>query len=267
MAKKMFSTEPDVFGPFRLAFPALFEKRAATDDAKEKYSVMMLFPKDGTNLCPEANGYFKGETALRKLAYDALISQWGSDRSKWPGTFRALFGGDNWKSQFQQYLSPTGKDGWPFRDGDAVGDKYDGFSGHVYIRAATDRQPPVRDANVRPILDQEQVFGGLICFAQLNAYTYDTGGSPGVTFGLNMVQVLKDDGVCFQGRANPDDVFSSYNGLSAPASRTEDPQGFTGPAGEGDPFGQNSVSNNVHKQYEEATGAGPAHNPDDDIPF
>lgn len=270
MAKKSFATDPDVFGPFRLAFPAVFVPRAAQENATEKYSINMLFPKNDQSILPEVK-YYKGLTELRKLAYMALFGKWGKERDKWPGTLRALFGGPNGATNLQTYLSPTGKDGWPFRDGDQVGDKYEGFSGHIYVRAASGWAPGVVDAGVKRILNPDLVFGGLICLAQINAYTYEEGGTPGVTFGLNNLQILKDDGTNFQGRVSPEDVFTAasgvsgaYYGASAPSGQAgDDPFGAgpsvpstpsAPPAGD-DPFG---------------TGSPPGHGvetPGDDNPF
>lgn len=192
------STESIVTGPFRLAFPEVFAPKAAQEGGKEKFSITMLFPKDGASLIPSIAGASIME--LRKLALAAVKEKWGEDKAKWPAHLRTL--------DFKTYCSPTGKDGWPFRDGDTV--EWDGFEGMLFVRASSQFRPGLVDAKLGPVIAQDAVFGGLICRAQVNAYAYDVSGNRGVTFGLNNLQILKDDGTVFTGRANPADVFDAF---------------------------------------------------------
>lgn len=268
MAKKMFATEPDVFGPFRLSFPDVFVPRAAAENAPEKYAITMLFPKDKSNILPEV-AYFKGEMDLRKLAYAALTGQWGKDRTKWPGTMQVLFGNpQTGNSNLQTYLSPTGKDGWPFRDGDHVADKYDGYADHIFVRATSFRVPGVVDNNTQRIMDPNSVYGGLICLAQVNAYCYEAGGTPGVTFGLNHLQILKDDGVSFTSMTKAEDAFASYPALGGAASNNDDAAFGDAVFGGGQPEPSKSdVGRAVSDVRKEATSGPPPFDPDDNIPF
>ena len=205
------ANEKIVTGPFRLAFPTLFEPRAFTDGGKPKYSVTMLFPKNGESLLPKIGG--PGIKELRKLAMAAVKEKWGEDKAKWPANLRNI--------SFADYVSPNGKDGFPVRDGDDA--EWEGFEGHWYLKASSDNQPGLVDAKVNPILDKAEVFGGLICRAQISAFAYEPDGNKGVSFGLSNVQVLKDDGVCYGGgRQKPEDVFDAFGEAGATGSSSSD---------------------------------------------
>lgn len=193
------STESIVSAPFRLAFPEVFKPKAAQEGGNAKYSVTMLFPKDNSPLIPSLNGAL-ALMAIRKLLFDAVKEKWGEDKSKWPASIRAI--------DFKTYVSPNGKDGWPLRDGDLV--EWDGFGGMFFIRASSQFQPGLVNAKLQPVLDPTEVYGGLICRAQINAYAYDTNGNRGVTLGLNNLQILKDDGTIFGGKQNAADVFDAF---------------------------------------------------------
>jgi len=182
---------------FRLAFPQVFAPKAAVQGGKESYSITMLFPKEG-NLMSAIPG--AGVMEIRKLLHDAVKEKWGEDKNKWPAQYKSL--------DFKTYLSPTGKDGWPLRDGDEV--KWDGFAGNVFIRASSNFAPGFVDQKRQPIINPANIFGGLICRAQVNAFAYDTAGNKGVSLGVQNFQVLKDDGTAFSGGAKAADVFEAF---------------------------------------------------------
>ena len=192
------ANEKIVTGPFRLAFPTLFEPRAFSDGGKPKYSVVMLFPKNGESLLPKVGG--PGIMELRKLAMAAVKEKWGEDKAKWPANLKGI--------DPKTSVSSTGKDGWPLRDGDLV--EWDGFHDHVFVRASSKFKPGIVNAKLRPIMSEDDVYGGLICRAQINAYGYDSNGSKGVAFGLSNIQILKDDGTSFGSKQRAEDAFSSF---------------------------------------------------------
>ena len=196
--------------PFRLAFPEVFEARAGAPGAKEKFSVTMLFPKDGSSLVPNATG--SDLLALRKLAVAAIKEKWGNDKAKWPSNLKAL--------DLKTALSPSGRDGWPFRDGDNV--TWTGFEGMVSVKAGSMFQPGIVDAKKKEILTESGIWGGLICRADVNCWAYDTQGNQGVSFGLENLQVLKDDGVSFSGRSNASEAFDAFDDGSSEEGTTED---------------------------------------------
>ncbi len=149
------------------------------------------------------------------MALAALKAMWGDDKAKWPANLKAL--------DFKSSLSPNGKDGWPVRDGDMV--EWDGFEGQVFIRATSQFMPGVVNAKLQPILDKSEVYGGLICRAQVNCFAYDNAGNKGVSFGVNNLQILKDDGVAFGGKQNAAEVFEAYGDAGGATAGAEEDWG------------------------------------------
>jgi hypothetical protein len=185
---------------FRLAFPEVFEARSFEEGKDGKFSITMLFPKDGSSLIPSLPG--GGILPLRKLAHEALKVKFGADKAKWPGALKNLDGATA--------VSSTGKDGWPVRDGDMV--EWDGFEGMFFARASSKFQPGIVNHKCQPIMDQSLVFGGLLCRAQISAWAYEAPQSKGVNFSLENLQILKDDGVSFDGkRQRAEDAFSAFD--------------------------------------------------------
>lgn len=196
--------------PFRLSFPQVFTPVAIKGSQNDpKFSVSMLFLKDDPFVLE-----------LRKQAWAALCDKFGTDRSKWPNPILKT-------CDIKTYLSPTGKDGWPLRDGDLC--PWEGYAGMVAVRAsASAKNPPgVVDAMKNPITNQSLVVGGLICRANINAFGYANGGNTGVSFGLNHLQVLKDDGMRYGSRPALDKAFDddgrSYMDEDDPANYQQGP--------------------------------------------
>ncbi len=194
-----------ITAPFRLAFPEVFEAKAGMEGGKAKFSITMLFPKDGSSLIPSMPG--NGIIEIRKLLFAAIKDKWGETKDKWPAQFKVM--------DFKNFISLAGKDGWPLREGDAV--EWDGFGGNVFVRASSQFQPGIVDNKLQAIIDRQAVHGGLICRAQVNAYGYDTAGNKGVTLGLNNLQILKDDGVALGGKNSADKVFEGFGDESTAA--------------------------------------------------
>jgi hypothetical protein len=210
--------------PFRLAFPEVFAPKASAEGGKEKYNINMMFPKDGSRLISSVNAAAVLYPAsridimgIRKMLLGAVKDKWGEDKTKWPGIFKSM--------DFKTYVSPTGKDGWPIRDGDDV--TWDGFAGNFFIRASSQFKPVVVNAKVLPIMDPSEVFGGLICCAQINAFAYDNSGNKGVSVGFANLQILKDDGTAFGGGQDASNVYDAWEdsdnpGTTAAAGADED---------------------------------------------
>jgi hypothetical protein len=114
----------------------------------------------------------------------------------------------------------------PFRrDAEAKG--YE--SGSVFINARSDNQPGLvylwpepgtdKPAKVEPEKITDVFYAGAIVRAQLSAFTYDTDGNRGVSFGLNHVQKLAE-GERIDGRQDASEVFDAD--LSAVPSELKD---------------------------------------------
>lgn len=156
-----------------VSFPAIFEPNRFDETAKPKYSVTLAFKKAYVDLAP-----------LREAIKSAVVEKWGQDRSKWPVNLR--------KINFDTYLSPTGRDGWPLRDGDEQGRPE--YEGTVTVKFSSTRKPLVYGRGLNILTDQEaeEIYPGCFCRVQAAAYAYDVSGSKGITFALDAVQKIAD---------------------------------------------------------------------------
>ena len=195
------TTEPKLTGNFRLAFPSIFKPTPKSKDSPDKlaYQATMVFAANDPALLD-----------LRKMVKAAIVEKWGEDKAKWPPTLRAL--------DLKSYLSLTGKDGFPLRDGSTVNWAGAG-PGTVVVKATAnpDYPPKVVDQRKDDILDKSKILSGMICRAVVRPFAYDRPDSKGVSFGLNIIQLVKDDGVRFGGGDN-----SSYMDQLTPIEGGED---------------------------------------------
>lgn len=189
---------------FRLSFPAVWAPKAGPDGGEEKYRIVMLFPKT------------EDIRSLKKLAFDAIVEKWGPDKAKWPANLR--------NPDLKTYLSPTGKDGWPFRDGDSQ--SLDGYAGCVFVAATSKQQPGVVDGKLKPIIEKDDLYAGCYCRASITAFAYDKAGNKGVSFGLQNIQKIRD-GESFSGRSRAEDDFEPITGEDFP--EWDNPDNYTQP--------------------------------------
>lgn len=146
----------------RLSYVHLFDPWAQDEDQDEKYSCVLLIPKEDKETLDR----------LKKAQQNALEN--GKEKA---------FGGkipSDWKSTL--------------RDGDERDDLEDNpaYVGHMYMSVSSNQRPGVVDRNLDPIMDKAAVYSGCYANVSLNAYAYNTKGNKGVTFFLRNVQFLKD---------------------------------------------------------------------------
>lgn len=173
----MASSKPIVTEEFRAAFVYVFTPNVRIRNGVEtkKYELNMLFPKSVYPTKEDIPG-------LKDIIKEAVIAQW-PDADKRPKGLR-----------------------FPIRDGDEK--EYDGYADHWYCRAASNRKPGIVDANRQPIISPEGFYSGCYARAQVNAFTYDTDGNRGVSFGLNNLQFIRDGDPFGASAGKPEDVFS-----------------------------------------------------------
>lgn len=153
----------------RMAFPELLEAKKDLS-GREIYSVTLLFPKDS-------------DLAELKAACEEAALK------KWPKK-------ETWKNMNLR---------WPFSDGSTKGKTdsdgnfrpYKGYENAVVLnvkRPAKNGAPVVVQANPHiSVTEPAEIYGGRWCRAQIAAFAYDQAGNRGVSFGLNMVQLLEHD--------------------------------------------------------------------------
>lgn len=170
---------------FRLSFPVVFQPRLNDLNGKMEFSVVALFPK-GADL-----------TEMKAAAQAAVTEKWGSDPAKWPNPMKS-----------------------PFRDQGEGGraDKYSGYeAGATFVTLKSQNRPGVVDVNVKAIIDPSKVYAGAWAIAHVNAYAYDQKGNRGVSFGLEHLQIVKDD-EALDGRTKVEGAFKPIAGAGTGAA-------------------------------------------------
>lgn len=165
---------------FRMSYPNLTKPRMNKLSKKLEYSVAALFKK-GEDL-----------SALKAAVLEACEEKWGKDKTKWPQNLRTPF-----RDQADRAK--------PNEKGERV--LPEGYvAGAIYLNLKNERKPGVVDANVQPILDENEIYGGCYARASVQVYAYDFGGNTGVNFSLQNVQKTRD-GDPFSHRVRAEDEF------------------------------------------------------------
>lgn len=174
---------------FRVSYPHVFKAQAVKPTDKPKFSITMLFPKDGD------------VSVVKEAIKNAKLAKYGS------------------KENFPEELQS------PVINGDLpkYADK-EGYKGHWVIKASTneDQRPGVVDASVQPILDPSQFYPGCYARAYVYATCWEYMGREGVMFILDHVQKTRD-GKSFGGKKPAEQVFQPISaGLATDLDSDED---------------------------------------------
>lgn len=164
-----------ITGQAVLSYPNLFRPRAVKAGDEPKYSATLIFDID------------KERKSLERLRDAAFYA-----------------GREKWKN-FDE-LVKAGRIRLPWRKGEEKGDAKGYGPGKIYINCNSNQQPGVVDRRVQPIVNPNEIYPGCIVIASVRAFTYDTRGNKGVSFGLNNIQKVAD-GEAIGGRARPEDDF------------------------------------------------------------
>lgn len=171
---------------FRVAFPQVFEAKAAPGSEKKKYSVVMLFTIADMKDAIEKKKYADMKTAAQQVAME-----------KWP------------KGIPKNFISP-------FHDG-VEKQEYQGYgAGVIYVTASRSEKagkPGVVDAKLAKIIATEDFYGGCYARATVNPYAWEYMGKCGVSFGLQNIQKVKD-GEPFGSFSRAEDDFSADDSMA-----------------------------------------------------
>lgn len=80
----------------------------------------------------------------------------------------------------------------PLRDGDEERPDDEAYKDSYFVNANCKLKPGIVDKDVKPILDQEEVYSGCYGRASITFYPFNTSGNKGIACGLNHIQKLKD---------------------------------------------------------------------------
>lgn len=156
--------------PVRLAFPALFEpKPVAKGNSTLKYQAVLLIPPS-VQLAP-----------FLEACKAAMLDKFGKI--------------ERVKAQNNPIKKCEEKE-------------LDGYEpGWHYINVKSNYAPTVVDQRRQDILDPERIFAGCWIRAAINAFAWDhPQGGKGVSFGLNAVQLVRED-ARLDGRKGASDLF------------------------------------------------------------
>lgn len=149
-----------VFGPCRLSFPSLFERKKFDGDTGDgKYMVTALIPKS------EKETVDAIKKAIESAKNAGITSKWGGKQPK--------------------------KLTLPLIDGDETDDEYS--QGCYTIKAKSNMRPAVTGRDKTPIVDNEEIYGGVWAYLSVTFYPYNAAGNNGVAVALNGVMKFKDD--------------------------------------------------------------------------
>ncbi|MCK5133526.1 MAG: DUF2815 family protein [Candidatus Sabulitectum sp.] len=183
-------------GPVRLTFPNLFKatstKRDDGSDGPSKYDTTILFPP------------LTDFTVLQQAYLNLTRQEFPTHYDQGTGQFHGVH--------------------TPFRLQDEKL-KFAGYSPGCYFTSVSSQyKPPLVDARMNPIVDENVVYPGVWAILAINPYSF--GKQPGskkkgVTFGLQSVMIIADDSRLGGGPSNPVSDFRSVK-VEAPVSQPSD---------------------------------------------
>jgi hypothetical protein len=146
-------------GKVRFSYANVFKPKAISEDAEEKYSVSLIIPKSDKKTVAKIQ-------AAIDAALEAGVTKLGGKVPK------------NFKN--------------PLRDGDTEREDDDNYKGSYFVNANSTRKPGIVDADLEPIMDQDEFYSGCYGRATLNFYAFNVNGNKGVACGLQNLQKLED---------------------------------------------------------------------------
>lgn len=167
-----------ITGKVRFSYVSVWEKTAIGDSDEEKYSISLIIPKSD-----------KAQISKIEKAIEAAKQ---AGKSKWGGKIPA-------------------KLKTPLRDGDEDRPDDPAYQDSVFLNATCKTKPGVVDANVDPIIDQDEFYSGCYGRASITFYAFDVNGNRGIACGLNHVQKLAD-GDHLGGRSSAESDFADSFG-------------------------------------------------------
>lgn len=165
-----------ITGKVRFSYANVWEPKSI-NGGDEKYSVSLIISKDDTKTINEI-----------KAAIEA---------AKQDG--KAKFGG---KIPANLKL--------PLRDGDIDRSDDEAYKNSYFVNAKSKDKPQIVDKNVKPVLDQSEVYSGCYGRASVTFYAFNSNGNKGIACGLGNLQKLSD-GEPLSGRSRAEDEFSSFD--------------------------------------------------------
>lgn len=161
-----------ITGGVRFSYANVWEPKSI-NGSDEKYSVSLIIPKNDTNTIQEIK--------------DAVEAAKQEGKSKFGGKIPA-----NLKL--------------PLRDGDIERPEDEAYKDSYFVNANSKDRPQIVDKNVKPILDQSEVYSGCYGRVSITFYAFNSNGNKGIACGLGNIQKIKE-GEPLSGRSSASDDF------------------------------------------------------------
>ena len=164
-----------ITGKVRFSYANVWEPKSI-NGGDEKYSVSLIIPKNDTKTINDI------KKAIEVAKQDG----------------KAKFGG-----RIPANLKT------PLRDGDIDRPDDEAYKDSDFINANSKDKPQIVDKNVKPILDQSEVYSGCYGRASITFYAFNSNGNKGIACGLGNLQKLAE-GDALSGRSKAEDEFSIF---------------------------------------------------------
>lgn len=159
-SKNMASTKV-VTGKVRFSYLKVFKPESITPSQEPKYSVSVLIPKSDKKTIKKINDAINAAKELGKS-------------SKFNGSIPK-----NLRS--------------PLRDGDIDRPEDEAYADHFFVNASNTRKPEVVNADLEPIISQDEINSGDYGRVSINFFPYNfENTSKGIGASLNNIQKLED---------------------------------------------------------------------------
>lgn len=173
-------------GPCRFSYANIWKPRANLK-GKEQYSVVLLFPKESNEFCPDAGKSIDAAKAGMKACAEESI--------------------------------PKGRQyGVPFLDGDKTGK----YPGHYYMNAKSDFPVAIVGPDTVPVAENGEWASGDWGKAVVKFYAAEKENAWNIGCGLRSIQFTKHD-EHFGGVGTGVEMFEPEQGHSAPTQSEDDP--------------------------------------------
>jgi hypothetical protein len=163
-----------ITGKARFSYANIWEAKSI-NGGDEKYSVSLIIPKSDTKTVNEIKAAIEAAKQEGKAKFGGKI----------PASLKT-----------------------PLRDGDVDRPEDEVYKNSYFINANSKDRPQIVDKNVKPILDQGEVYSGCYGRASITFYAFNSNGNRGIACGLGNLQKLAD-GEPLSGRSRAEDDFSS----------------------------------------------------------
>lgn len=162
----------------RLSYANLFEPKPVGkgDDAQLKYSTALIIPHEH----PQVDKLKEMIDAIGKSKFG---EGWGAIKRKKP-TLR-----DYW-AEYKKDRKAAEEEG---DDPNEISKPDESTKNAYVLNVSSKRKPQIVDKHLQPILDDSEIFSGCWVNVSLGGFGFEVEANKGVGFGLNNVQLVKQD--------------------------------------------------------------------------